>query len=65
MIERKLIRKQSIKDQGKEFDLINKTVSERIGMMWQLAQDAWAFKGESIAESRLQRHVVKILRRTS
>jgi hypothetical protein len=32
-------------------------------MMWQLARDAWAFKGEpEHAESRLQRHVVRIHR---
>ena len=36
--------------------------AERLGMMWQLAIDAWAFKGDPIAESRLQRHVVRILR---
>ena len=36
--------------------------AERLGVMWQLAIDAWAFKGDSIAESRLQRHVVRVLR---
>ena len=65
MKERKLIRIQRIKDQGKETDLKHITASERIGMMWQLTQDAWAFKGESIAESGLQRYVVNILRRAS
>ena len=36
---------------------------QRLAMMWQLALDAWAFKGErEHAESRLQRHVVRIHR---
>jgi hypothetical protein len=33
-------------------------------LMWQLTVDAWAFKGEpEHAESRLQRHVVRVVRR--
>jgi hypothetical protein len=32
-------------------------------MMWQLAQDAWAFKGEDRAESGLPRHLVRVHRR--
>jgi hypothetical protein len=31
-------------------------------MMWQLALDAWEFKGEPVIEPRLQRHVVRIIR---
>lgn len=39
------------------------SAAERIGIMWQLAQQAWTFKGEpERAESRLQRHVVRIRR---
>ena len=49
-------------DQGKETDLQSTTAEERIAMMWQLALDAWAFKGEPIAESRLPRHIVRVLR---
>jgi hypothetical protein len=29
--------------------------SQRLAMMWQLAIDAWAFKGDRFAESRLPR----------
>ena len=39
------------------------TVSERILMMWPLACDAWTFKGDFDAESRLQRHVTRVIRR--
>lgn len=38
------------------------TADERVGMMWQLALDAWAMKGEPVVEPRLQRDVVRIIR---
>lgn len=56
------IRICTLEDQGKQSDLISSTPSERLGMMWQLAVDAWLFKGEQIAESRLSRHITSILR---
>ncbi|MDQ3374335.1 MAG: hypothetical protein M3521_10670 [Acidobacteriota bacterium] len=46
-------------------DLKNTTPAERWAMMWQLALDAWAFKGEPLAESRLQRNIVRVFRRES
>lgn len=49
-------------DQGAE-DVADLTPAERVGMMWQLTQDAWTFKGEpERAQSRLQRHVVRVYR---
>jgi hypothetical protein len=57
------IRIQKLSEQGKESDLKGTTPAERLEMMWQLASDAWAFKGESIAGSRLPRHLVRLLRR--
>jgi hypothetical protein len=50
-------------EQGKETDLQHTTPAERLSMMWQLALDAWTFKGEVLAESRLPRHVVSVRRR--
>jgi hypothetical protein len=47
--------------QGDEDDLRQTTAAERIGMMWQLALDAWAFKGEPV-EPRLPRNVVCVVR---
>ena len=44
-------------------DLAKTTPAERLEMMWQLTLDAWAFKGEPVAELRLPRHIVRILRR--
>ena len=62
--ESRKIRVSKLDEQGREHDLEGTTPSERIGMMWQLALDAWAFKGEPVAEQRLPRHVVHIERGT-
>jgi hypothetical protein len=50
-------------DQSDVEDLSKTTPAERLQMMWQLALDAWAFKGEALAELRLPRHIVRVLRR--
>jgi hypothetical protein len=57
------IRKTSFKDETD--DLKNTTPEERWAMMWQLALNAWAFKGEPVAEPKLQRHIVRVFRRKS
>ena len=57
------IRKTSLKEETD--DLKNTTPTERWAMMWQLTLDAWAFKKEPIAESRLQRNIVRVFRRKS
>jgi hypothetical protein len=59
----RILRIRKLHDQDSESDLQGTTPAERIGMMWQLTLDAWAFKGEAIAEPRLSRHVVRIVRR--
>ena len=56
------IRIITLHGQDNDSDLYGTTPSERIGMMWQVTLDAWAFKGESIAESGLPRHIVSIQR---
>jgi hypothetical protein len=48
------------RDGGTDFE--NTTPAERLSMMWQLAIDVWAFKGEPVAEPRLPRHVVRVVR---
>ena len=40
----------------------NLTPQERLGMMWDLALDSRAFKGEAVSESGLQRHSIGIVR---
>jgi hypothetical protein len=57
-----LVRKTTLAEQDDDPDLENTTPAERLGMMWQLTLDAWAFAGESLAESRLPRHLVRIRR---
>lgn len=57
------VRKTTLAQQGEDPDLRNTTPAERLGMMWQLTLDAWAFTGEPVAESRLPRHIVRVLRR--
>jgi hypothetical protein len=43
-------------------DCSKTTPAERVQMMWQLTLDAWTFKGEPVAELRLPRHIVRVLR---
>ena len=62
-LDRGSIRTVNLHDQNSESDLAGMTPADRIGMMWQLALDAWAFMGEPVAEPGLQRHIVRILRR--
>lgn len=57
------VRKTSLKEETD--DLKNTTPEQRWAMMWQLAQNAWAFKGESIAEPGLHRHIIRVYRRES
>ena len=58
----KTIRISTLQSQGQEDDLRDTTAAQRMEMMWQLAVDAWAFKGEPIIESRLSRHVARVVR---
>ena len=61
--ERRRIRVRSLTKAEEDSDVAELTPGERIDLMWQLAVDAWTFKGEpEHAESRLQRHVVRIRR---
>ncbi len=57
---RHIVRKTKLADQGKEDDLRNTTIEERWNMMWQLAVNAWAMKGENVAEQEFQRHVERL-----
>ena len=45
-------------------DLRGKSPQQLLGMMWQLALNAWSFKENLNAEPRLQRHVVVLKRRS-
>ena len=56
------IRVRPLAAQGTEDDLRDTTPEERLEMMWQLAVDAWAFKGEPVGDGRLERDVVRVVR---
>lgn len=58
-----LVRKALLHDSDADGDLKNKSPQQLLGMMWQLALDAWSFKEKLNAEPRLQRHVVVLKRR--
>lgn len=57
-----VVRKSTLSEQDDPTDRANTTAGERLGMMWQLTLDAWAFTGQPLAESRLSRHIVRVLR---
>jgi hypothetical protein len=59
---RQLVRRSTLAEQGQEDDLRNTTVEARWNMMWQLAVDAWAMKGENVAEQEFQRHLERLER---
>jgi hypothetical protein len=39
------------------------TFEERFAIMWQLAQQAWALRGEKAGEPELSRHIGSVVRR--
>jgi hypothetical protein len=58
-----IVRKRRLHEAGDDDDLRDKSPQELLGMMWQLALNAWAFKENIDAAPRLQRHVVVLKRR--
>ncbi|MGD9853468.1 MAG: hypothetical protein AB7U20_00815 [Planctomycetaceae bacterium] len=58
---RSIVRKIRLQDEGRETGVEHMTAEERLGMMWQLAVDAWAFRGQHVDESQFQRHVVRVI----
>jgi len=58
-----IVRKRPLHEHDGDGDLKGMSPQALIGMMWQLALNAWAFKERIDAEPRLQRHVVVLKRR--
>jgi hypothetical protein len=56
------VRKRHLHDAQQDDDLRDVSPAERMSMVWPLTVTAWAFKGEPVGESRLQRHLVRIQR---
>lgn len=57
------LRKIKLRESDGAEDLKDMTPQQLLGMMWQLALDAWAFKENLNAEPRLQRHIVVLNKR--
>ena len=57
-----VIKKAKLHETQLRDDLQDKSADELIGMMWQLALNAWSFKENVDVEPRLQRHVVVLKR---
>ena len=50
-------------EEGDDPYLAQTTAVERLQMMWPLTVQAWAFMGVDVSQSRLQRDVVRVIRR--
>jgi hypothetical protein len=59
----RLIRKTALHNSDSNDDLKDKSPQQLLGMMWQLALNAWSFKENLNAEPRLQRDVIVVKRR--
>ena len=58
------IRKIHLSEEGVDDDEVARmTPEQRMELIWPLTVDAWAMMGEDIAEFRLPRHVVRVIRR--
>jgi hypothetical protein len=63
-MDRISVSKTPLHNSDERDDLKDKSPQQLLGMMWQLALDAWAFKENLNAEPRLQRHIVVLKRRS-
>ena len=61
-MDRTHVTKSILQAQGSDADFSVGTPGERMGQVWQLTLDAWAFKDPDLAESRFQRHAVRVVR---
>ncbi len=57
------VAKGTLAAEGGSGELVPTTPAERLGMVWELTRDSWAFAGSGDAEPRLSRHLVRSERR--
>jgi hypothetical protein len=62
-MDRSRIVVSSLQEQAADECVRGMTPAECLGIVWQLTLDAWTFKEPSVAESRFQRHVVRVVGR--
>ena len=62
------VAKKSLHDRAEDDELVSGTPEERVAMMWELFQNSIPFMSKEdqvVAQSRLSRHVVRVVRRGS
>ena len=56
------VQRRSLRDPEDRSFVLSLTPSERVAMVWTLTCQAWSFAGDFDCESRLPRHVVRVVR---
>jgi hypothetical protein len=62
-MDRTIVKRSTVEKQGCDSGVPNATACERLLMVWPLTLTAWAFKEPNVVQPRLQRHVVRTIRR--
>ena len=57
------ITRRRLQDSEDLSDVLAMSPAERIELTWRISVDCWAFMGDDVAQSRLPRHVVRVIRR--
>ena len=57
------VRKTTLSDHGSADDVASLMPEERLAMVSEITKDTWAFMGQPVDDTPMQRHVVRILRR--
>lgn len=57
------LRISSLERDNEDVEMASLSPCKRLELMWQLTVDAWSFKENFDAESRLPRHIVSVRRR--
>jgi hypothetical protein len=58
-VDRQIVRKTSLAEQGNEDDLRNTSVEDRWNMVWQLTVEEWLKKGIDITDLPMRKDVVR------
>jgi hypothetical protein len=62
-MNRNVFRVRNLHDRGPDPDYLEMSPMQRMELVWPLTIQAWALMGVDIAQSRLQRTVVRFIRR--
>ena len=62
-LDRTISSVSTLAKQGGDLRVLEATPAECLNMVWPLTLAAWSFKDRNVAQSRLQRHAVRVARR--